>query len=113
MEHLKTKYMTTEPYNGFDINELIKWVTIVSGAVITVWRYIDYKFKERKLEAELTKTEREDFITRVAKAAVEAALNSVLGDVKTDIQTLFKYREDDRKHIDKKFEVIMVEMRKP
>ncbi len=112
MKHSRINKMALQPDHAFDINELVKWVTIVSGAVLWWWKYIDNKFKEKKLEIELAKRDKEEFITRVAESAVKAALNSMLGEVKEDIQTLFKYREDDRKHIDKKFEIIMVEMRK-
>jgi hypothetical protein len=111
MEHLTNKTMQLEP-NGFDVNELWKWLVGASGAVAAFWKWVDSRFAAKKLEIELEKTDREEFITKVAEKAVQAALNSILGDVREDIQTLFKYREDDRKHIDQKFDKIMTEIRK-
>lgn len=114
MEYLKNSCNTMEipPSQSFDLNELIKYI-IGGGTILgAYWKYIDNKFREKKLEAEQLKLEREEFITKVAKEAVKAAMDGILGDVKEDISTLFKYREEDRKHIDHKFDNIMKELKK-
>ena len=112
MELLIKNKMGLPSNNDFDINELYKWVLGASGAVVGFWKWVDSRFAAKKLELEQTKFEREEFITRVAEKAVQAAMNGILGDVKEDISTLFKYREEDRKHIDHKFDNIMKELKK-
>jgi len=109
---IKNNNMDIPPTQDFSLNELFAYL-IGGGTVLgAYWKHIDNKFREKKLEAEQLKLEREEFITKVAKEAVRAAMDGILGDVKDNINTLFKYREADRKHIDDKFDSIMKELKK-
>lgn len=99
-------------HDGLNIADLYKWVAGITGGVVAFWKWVDGEFKKKKLEAETLKLEREHFIKTVATEAVKQAMDSILSEVKDDVKTLFKYREDDRRHIDNKFDNIMKELKK-
>ncbi len=104
------------PNPEFDINKLLEVLSIVAGSVLAICTYISKKFKDKASEREAAtlakKVESEEFIKKVAIACVEATLNSVLGDIKEDIKILFKYRDEDLKHWDKRFDGVMTAIKK-
>ncbi len=87
------------------------WTAIIEVAMslitgLIAWIYlVNWYFKSKKQE-------KKEWIEQIATAAVTAAMDSSLRDVRGDIQTLFKYREADRAHIDGRFDIIMTEIRK-
>lgn len=111
MGHLKI-YNRVDASNNFDLNELLKYLVPTTGIFGMYWKYIDNKFKEEKLKAEQAKFEREEFITKVAEKAVQTAMAIVVSEFRNDIDTLFRYREEDRKHIDQRLDNIVKEIRK-
>lgn len=84
---------------------LIEIIIICATFVTVCWKWINSYFKSKSQE-------KEEFIIKVADVAASAAIDKVLGGVRADIQTLFRYREDDRKHIDDKLDRMMLEIRK-
>ena len=67
--------------------------------------YINLYFKNKAKE-------KEEFIQDVVKATLRETLDGELKSIKENIDILFKYREADRKHIDEKFDKIMIELKK-
>lgn len=104
------------PNPEFDINKIIEVLIGVAASLIGVLAYMGKYFKDKAAEREasiaIKKVESEEFIKRVAIACVSATLDSALRDVKEDINTLFKYRDADRKHIDERFDKVILEIKK-
>lgn len=101
----KVKIGTMPPATNNALYSLIE-IFIICGTFITVcWKWTDSYFKNKSQE-------KEEFIIKIADVAASAAIDKVLGGVKSDIQTLFRYREDDRKHIDDKLDRMMLEIKK-
>lgn len=105
MATLTPKTMTQpipDPTNWTAIIEVA--MSLISGLI--AWIYlVNWYFKSKKQE-------KKEWIEQIATASVNAAMDSCLKDVRDDIKVLFKYREDDRNHIDNKFNMIMTEIRK-
>lgn len=78
-------------------------------AIIGVLSY-NHKYKIKKLEFD--KQLNEEFIKKVAIACVNATLDGILKDVKDDINKLFKLRDDDRNHWDKRFDSVITAINK-
>lgn len=104
MASLTTKEMA-QPTSEIDWNVAIKIISTTIGGLIAWIYFINAYFKNKSKE-------KEDWIKKIAESAVSAAMDKSLSDVREDIQTLFKYRELDRKHIDDKFDNILREMKK-
>lgn len=102
--------------NEFDINKIIEVLIAVAGSLIgvLVWMRSHFKDKASARDAAIAakKIESEEFIEKVAIACVKATLDSTMGDVKNNITALFKYREDDRKHYDDRFDKVMTALKK-
>lgn len=103
---LTTKQMTNATPDPINWNVLLNTIIYVAGGLVGWFYFVHWYFKNKAQE-------KENWIKQVATTAVNAAMDSCLKDVRGDIQTLFKYREDDRKHIDAKFDFIITEIRKP
>ncbi len=91
-----------EPINW---NVLLNSIIYVGGALVGWFYFIHWYFKNKAQE-------KENWIKSIATTAVNAAMDSALRDVRDDIKVLFKYREEDRKHIDENFRTMMVEIKK-
>lgn len=102
MEYLRHRTMTqpTPPSND-SLYQLLTVLTFVGGFITVTFKWINSYFASKKLE-------KESFI----KMVVETAMQSSLTDVNERITTLFEYREKDRENLDKKFERMMVELKK-
>lgn len=105
MAFLKIKTMATNTPDPINWNVLIQTIIYVVGGLIGWFYYVHWYFKNKSKE-------KKDWIEQIATAAVNTAMDSCLKDVRNDINTLFKYREDDRKHIDTKFDMMIKEIRK-
>lgn len=88
-----------------DWNENIKWIAGCISALLGYGYYINLYFKNKAKE-------KQEFIQDIVKATLRNTLDHELQGIKDNIETLFKYREDDRKHIDEKFSVMMRELKK-
>lgn len=104
------------PNPDFDINKIIEVLIAVGGFLWATLAYMAKYFKDKDAERAATlaakKVESEEFIKKVAIACVNATLEGVLKDVKEDISILFKYRDEDRKHFDEKFDKIILAIKK-
>jgi hypothetical protein len=102
--------------NDFDVNKIIEVFIAVVGALVASLAWMRSHFKDkassRDAAIQAKKVESEEFIEKVAIACVKATLDSTMGDVKADIAALFKYREDDRKHYDDRFDKVMAAIKK-
>jgi len=104
------------PNPEFDFNKILEVLIAVGGFLWATLAYMGKYFKDKE-SARLAainakKIETEEFIEKVAIACVKATVDSVLTDVKNDIVILFKYREEDRKHFDTKFDNVMAAIKK-
>lgn len=96
----KTMTQATSPNNDA-LYQLITVLGVVIGLVSVMFKWINSYFAAKKLE-------KESFIKQV----VETAMNSSLNDVTEKINTLFELREKDRENLDRKFEKVMMELKK-
>lgn len=100
----------------FDINKIIEALIAMAGILWATLSYMGKYYKdkasERESNASAKKIETEDFIQKVAVACVRATLDSALKDVKDDINILFKYRDEDRKHYDDRFDKVITAIKK-
>lgn len=96
------------------LHTTIDWSTICAiwglviaflGAVSTGIAY-NYRFKLKRLEYD--KQQNEDFIRHVVTVTMEG----VLKDVRKDIDQLFKYRDEDKKHWDERFDKVITAIKK-
>jgi hypothetical protein len=85
---------------------------ITSGIVAIAYKWINSYFANKK-------TEKETFIRNVVQGVIDIALSAKLKavddrmvEMNGKINTLFDYREQDRNHIDGKFETMLREIRK-
>lgn len=103
---LTTKQTMAQPTpTPFDLNTAIYVIgSCITGLIAWVY-FVNAYFKSKSRE-------KEEWIKQIATAAVNAAMDSCLKDVRDDIKVLFKYREEDRKHIDHKFDMMVTEIRK-
>lgn len=89
----------------------IDWSNVLAVSVpcitflIGFFKWVDAHFKSKR-------DERASFIEQIVDSSVKKTLDSVLGDVRADIQMLFKYREEDRKHADTRFDSVIREIKK-
>lgn len=103
MKFLKIDNMTPPP--TFDWSSFLA-VFVPCGTILAGWfKYVDAHFKNKKEESQR-------FVEGIVESSVKKTLDSVLGDVRADIQVLFKYREDDRKHYDIRFDSVIKEIKK-
>lgn len=102
---LTTKKMTHPTQDPINWNVLLNTIIYVVGGLVGWFYFVHWYFKNKAQE-------KENWIKQVATTAVNTAMDNCLKDVRDDIRVLFKYREDDRKHIDNKFDIIMTEIRK-
>lgn len=102
---LTTKKMEQPISDPVNWNVLLNTIIYVGGGLVAWFYFVHWYFKNKAQE-------KENWIKQVATTAVNAAMDSCLKDVREDIKVLFKYREEDRKHIDHKFDGIMTEIRK-
>lgn len=93
------------PDNTINWTAIIEISVSISAAVFGWIYFVNAYFKNKA-------TEKRNWIESIATIAVKEAMKDAFKDVRADIDTLFKYREEDRKHIDHKFETVMTEMRK-
>lgn len=104
------------PNPEFDFNKIIEVLIAVGGFLWATLSYMGKYFKDKALERDAAeaakKIQSEEFIQKVAIACVTATLNSVLADVKDDIKVLFKYRDEDKKHWDDRFDKVITEIKK-
>ena len=93
---MRHKLATNPLPQPFDWSENIKWIeTLV--ALLTGWiTFVVFYFKHKAKE-------KEEFIINVVEATVKATIKSEIQGIKDDVKTLFKYRDDDRKHSDDQF----------
>lgn len=85
---------------------------IASGVVAIAFKWINAYFADKK-------TEKENFIRNVVQGVIDIAMSAKLksvddrmGEMNSKINTLFEYREQDRNHLDGKFETMLREIRK-
>lgn len=114
---LTTKKMALPtPNPEFDITKIIEiFITVAAslgGILYGMSQYFKDKASARDAALLAKKVENEEFIQKVAIACVKATLDSVLGDVKEDIKILFKYRDEDRKHYDDRFDKVITAIKK-
>jgi len=105
MDFSKTKTMTQPIPDPINWNVLLNTLVYVAGGLVGWFYFIHWYFKNKAQE-------KENWIKSIATTAVNAAMDNCLKDVRGDIQTLFRHREDDRKHIDTRLDIIMTEIRK-
>lgn len=105
MDFSRTKVMIQPTQDPINWNVLLNTIIYVAGGLVGWFYFVHWYFKNKAQE-------KENWIKQVATTAVNVAMDNCLKDVRNDIQTLFTYREDDRKHIDHKFDMIMSEVRK-
>lgn len=74
MEHLKIKTLATPTPEPFDVNLLIKAITGLLAFLFAWYKMIDAYIKNKK-------TEKQEFITSV----VRAAMDSILKEIKEDL----------------------------
>lgn len=103
MGHSKIKTMTAPTGSDWTVISIIWGITVTLITVSYKWinSYFAYK-----------KQEKSEFIERVVTATVTATLDKVLEGVRSDIKTLFKFREVDRQNLDNKFVDLMREIKK-
>lgn len=89
----------------FDWNENIKWIAGCITALIGYVYYINAHFKNKAKE-------KQEFIQGIVNTTLRTTLDHELQGIKDNIDKLFEYREDDRKHIDDKFSKMMTELKK-
>ncbi len=106
MDFSRTKTMTQSTPDPINWNVIINTLIYVAGGLVGWFYFVHWYFKNKAQE-------KENWIKSIATTAVNAAMDSCLKDVREDIKILFKYREDDRKHIDDNFRSMMTELRKP
>lgn len=89
-----------QPYN-LDWTSIGECIVSVSGIT---WGFLGFtnkwfkdKAEARVASAKAEKEGKQEFIEKIVNATVTGTLNSVLGDIKEDIATLFKYRDEDSK----------------
>jgi len=100
-----THKLATPPLpNPFDWNENIKWIAGCISGLLGYGYYINLYFKNKAKE-------KEEFIQDIVKVTLRNTLDHELQGIKDNIDKLFEYREDDRKHIDEKFSKIMSELK--
>lgn len=97
--------MTDLPKPSSDITEIVEWLIGATMFCIS-WIYFINKYFKSKAE------EKQQFIENVVIATVKATLDSELKSIKGNIDKLFEYREDDRKHSDDQFKELMREVKK-
>jgi hypothetical protein len=102
---MKQKLATPPLPNAFDWNDNFKWVAMCISGLIAYCYYIAFYFKNKAKE-------KEEFIQGIVNATLRSTLDHELQSIKDNIDKLFEYREDDRKHIDEKFTKLMAEVRK-
>lgn len=96
---------------------------IAIGIVGIAFKWINSYFADKRVERDVQtakeKSEKESFIKQVVESIIDITMSAKLkgvddkmGDMNTKINTLFKYREDDRKNLDRKFETVLSEIRK-
>lgn len=92
------------------------WLITVAGLCISFFGFTTKHFKnraeEREAHALAEKQQKQEFIEKVVIATVTATLNSTLGGIKSDIEILFKYREEDKKEMNNRFDRVMIELKK-
>lgn len=103
---LTTKTMTNTTPDPIDWNTIIQIGLSIFGGLVA-WIYLVNAWFKSKRE------EKKEWIEQIATASVNAAMDSCLKDVRRDVQTLFRHREDDRKHLDDRLDFIVTEIRKP
>lgn len=86
--------------------------SITIGIVTIMFKWINSYFANKK-------SEKESFIKQVVEGVIDIAMSNKLkgvddkmSDMNTKISTLFEYREDDRKNLDRKFDTLLREVRK-
>jgi len=116
MNYSKAIRMTQPLPNPTDWTAMGEWLISVGGLLIAFFGFTGKYFKDkadaREKFAAAQKQERQDFIEKVVIATVSATLNSTLGGIKDDIATLFKYREEDKKDMNNRFDRVMIELKK-
>lgn len=103
MAYLKIKTMAQPP--SFDWGSFTGIFTICATILAGFWKWVDASHK-------LKKEENKAFIEGIVESSVKKTLDAVLGDIRSDIQVLFKYREDDRRHYDVRFDSVIKEIKK-
>ena len=102
-----------EPINWTTIGT---WIVTVIGILIAFLGFTNKWFKDKAAERDAyqlaQKQDKQEFIEKVVIATVTATLNSTLGGIKDDISTLFKYREEDKKDMNARFDRVMIELKK-
>jgi hypothetical protein len=118
----KTENMVTPPTPTDWTGMGVIWGILV-GIVSIAWKLINSWFADKKQEREVTaalaKTEKETWIRQVVEGVVDIVLTNKfksaddkMTDMNGKINTLFEYRESDRKNVDQKFDTVLREIRK-
>jgi CHASE1-domain containing sensor protein len=84
----------------------LDWSNIIAVFVTCVTLLIGY-FRWLDVSAKAKKDEKAEFIERIAEAAVNKTLDKVFSDQNSKIETLFNYRESDRRHWDERFDAVL------
>lgn len=104
MKYLKTDIMT-QPPSPIDWTQIIA-IIIPCLTLLFGWlRWMDASFKSKK-------EEKIKFIEEITEASVNKTLDKVFTDQNNKINTLFEYREADRKHWDDRFDTVIREIKK-
>jgi hypothetical protein len=102
---MNNKLATPNLPTPFDWTENIKWLSACISALLGYAYYINLYFKNKSKE-------KQEFIQDIVKATLRNTLDHELQGIKENIDKLFEYREDDRRHIDEKFSKMMSELKK-
>lgn len=92
--------MSITPPPTFDWGTLIEVFTPCITVLVGWFKYLDINAKAKK-------DEKVEFIERITEAAVNRTLDKVFADQNGKIETLFRYRESDKRHWDERFDSVM------
>lgn len=102
---MNNKLATPPLPNPTDWNDNIKWIAGCLTGLLGYGYYINLYFKNKAKE-------KDEFIKGIVNATLRTTLDHELKGIKDNIDKLFEYREEDRKHIDSKFTTLLAEVRK-
>lgn len=116
MEFSKNIRMTPHPSYTIDLTAIGYWIISTVTLLIAFFGFTNKYFRDRVAAREaFAKAEKEgkqEFIEKIVNTTVTATLNSVLGAMREDISTLFKYREEDKKDMNNRFDRVMTKLDK-
>lgn len=114
MTFIRIKTVSQIPPPLFDWNEIVKTIIYVIGVAFGAVKGMSFWFRNKEKERQAKEQEKTEFIEKIAETAVDKTLQKVFNDVNNsfvsvnkNIDILFKYREEDRKHWDARFDSVM------